>query len=693
MAKSPEAKAAKEAAKAAKSAEKAEATQLKTAQKAELTALKNAGASKADIKAEKAANKIELKDAKKILGAAGIQTLKAPGTKTIFSSASTYNDKPYAEGVGSLLQKAASNYDYGIAPASKSGDTRIGTNLSQLVNYELGKGTEKLRGLVDRAKDLHGKNLTADELADMGIKVKEVKKQPGLYKYSTGSDNDRVVTYFKQNDDGTFSSLNTTRSVTPEASGIKGFMQSDLGKIAAIAAAVWGGPALGSYLAGAGTALGGAAGLSAAAQAGIGGALVGGTTAGLGGGDIKDILKGAVIGGTGAYGGQALKELAAGYGIGSLPTTGTPAPITNAGILPSLGEGAFDLGGLSGAELTNAGILPSLGDGAFDLSGFTGTPLAPSGIRATDLITAPPTSPLSPTTANLLKSTDLTGVGKDLGSFGKLGSAMPFNPADISLETTIPGITPQVGTAGFGTALRPAAELAADLAAAGFAPGTAANIAGLTPAGTGPTALLGGATALGVGAAGATLLDKAVEKAEEYFKGKAKDAIGGKDSKETNWPAILAALLGAGIGVSGRETGAMPTGYQGGIPTLTATRGEAGDPLAGGRRAGGAGIPILTGGVTYAAEGGLMGLKSGRYLDGHTDGMADEIKTDIDGKQPARLSHGEFVIPADVVSHLGNGNSDAGAKVLYQMMAKVRRARTGNPKQGKQINPGKFVPV
>jgi hypothetical protein len=82
----------------------------------------------------------------------------------------------------------------------------------------------------------------------------------------------------------------------------------------------------------------------------------------------------------------------------------------------------------------------------------------------------------------------------------------------------------------------------------------------------------------------------------------------------------------------------------------------------------------------------------GMYLRGSTDGMADELDTTIDDKQPAKLSHGEFVIPADVVSHLGNGNSDAGAKKLYQMMDKVRHARTGTKKQGKQINPDKFMP-
>lgn len=92
------------------------------------------------------------------------------------------------------------------------------------------------------------------------------------------------------------------------------------------------------------------------------------------------------------------------------------------------------------------------------------------------------------------------------------------------------------------------------------------------------------------------------------------------------------------------------------------------------------------------AQGGVATLARGRYLNGATDGMADKIPANIEGKQEARLSHGEFVIPADVVSHLGNGNSEAGAQRLYDMMDKIRKARTGTPKQGKQINPDKFIP-
>ena len=105
------------------------------------------------------------------------------------------------------------------------------------------------------------------------------------------------------------------------------------------------------------------------------------------------------------------------------------------------------------------------------------------------------------------------------------------------------------------------------------------------------------------------------------------------------------------------------------------------------------GLPSLP---TYENEPRLKfadgGMAQGRYLNGVTDGMEDKVPAHIDGKQPARLSHGEFVIPADVVSHLGNGNSQAGAKRLYDMMDRIRQARTGTTKQGKQIQPDKYLP-
>jgi hypothetical protein len=73
--------------------------------------------------------------------------------------------------------------------------------------------------------------------------------------------------------------------------------------------------------------------------------------------------------------------------------------------------------------------------------------------------------------------------------------------------------------------------------------------------------------------------------------------------------------------------------------------------------------------------------------------MSDDIPAVIGGKQPARLADGEFVIPADVVSHMGNGSSKAGAKKLYAMMDRVRKARTGKKKQAPAVRTERYMPA
>ena len=94
-----------------------------------------------------------------------------------------------------------------------------------------------------------------------------------------------------------------------------------------------------------------------------------------------------------------------------------------------------------------------------------------------------------------------------------------------------------------------------------------------------------------------------------------------------------------------------------------------------------------------AAQGGLLSLhRGGNFLSGGGDGMSDDIPAMIGAKQPARLADGEFVIPADVVSHLGNGSSKAGAAKLYAMMDKIRQERTGRKRQSPQINAAKYLP-
>jgi hypothetical protein len=172
-----------------------------------------------------------------------------------------------------------------------------------------------------------------------------------------------------------------------------------------------------------------------------------------------------------------------------------------------------------------------------------------------------------------------------------------------------------------------------------------------------------------------------------------------------------------------------PGGYKGGIPTLTASRqmlpipttmmDAAGKPMLDAK-----GVPIRrrpgSGGVTYftpmqylkpgqapttpastgiatvptetpetiiAAGGGMMygsggiaGLGSysdgGRLLKGPGDGVSDSIPATIGGGQPARLADGEFVIPARIVSELGNGSTEAGARKLYAMMDRIKKARS-----------------
>jgi hypothetical protein len=102
--------------------------------------------------------------------------------------------------------------------------------------------------------------------------------------------------------------------------------------------------------------------------------------------------------------------------------------------------------------------------------------------------------------------------------------------------------------------------------------------------------------------------------------------------------------------------------------------------------------------IQEAAKGGVMSSlggysDGGRMLKGPGDGMSDSIPGVIGRRQPARLADGEFVVPADVVSHLGNGSTDAGAKKLYAMMDKIRKARTGKKKQAPAVKADRYMPA
>jgi hypothetical protein len=101
--------------------------------------------------------------------------------------------------------------------------------------------------------------------------------------------------------------------------------------------------------------------------------------------------------------------------------------------------------------------------------------------------------------------------------------------------------------------------------------------------------------------------------------------------------------------------------------------------------------------TSFAGGGGISSLggysDGGRMLKGPGNGTSDSIPAQIGDKQPARLADGEFVVSADVVSGLGNGSTDAGARQLYAMMDRVRKARTGTKRMGKSIKAEKLTPV
>jgi hypothetical protein len=183
-------------------------------------------------------------------------------------------------------------------------------------------------------------------------------------------------------------------------------------------------------------------------------------------------------------------------------------------------------------------------------------------------------------------------------------------------------------------------------------------------------------------------------------------------SGDYGMPAQLASY--AALGAAAKKMGLVNDGqqgiykgYEGGIPSLVATRQQVplGDttnyrPGQGGRTyftptqyvAPSAAGAALTGQrqeakdiaaqqvpVAKAAGGGISALggysDGGRMLRGPGDGVSDSIPATIGGKQPARLADGEFVIPARIVSEIGNGSSEAGARKLYAMMDRIQKAR------------------
>jgi len=330
-----------------------------------------------------------------------------------------------------------------------------------------------------------------------------------------------------------------------------------------------------------------------------------------------------------------------------------------------------------------------------------------------------------------------TGVGAPLAA-GLVGGFETLRTGDITKGLTA-GLS-AYGGAGLGAGLTAAGGAQAGLASGAEALGTTPELLGTTEGMT--NALSSPSTYVGEDAMYSSMIDPTKQQTfvDAYTKGAATpETLGGKFTQ-----------MGQGFGQLGTEGGraavynAMPTGT---LPSLGATVAssmmpeapkipgeEEEDPrykgspyrynlasnfagstpatpnpyynptgLGYGAQGGSTDDIMMAAGGSYDDEpmgddfamGGSIGGYSdgGRMLKGPGDGMSDSIPATIGKRQPARLADGEFVVPADVVSHLGNGSTDAGAKHLYSMMDKVRKARTGTKKQGKQIKSEKYMPA
>lgn len=284
-------------------AQKAEKQQLKSAQKAEIKALKYSGASKSGIKAEKQANKTEFKS---LLSAQKSGTYTTPSSLVgLRSEASTWGNSAYAPQVQNLLDSAAQNYiDYNIPTVSKSGKVTTGVGLDKLVDYEAGRTGDGFNKLMNNAQQYVGKTFNLVDLANQGVKLKEVKGSPGVFKDGSGGN----LTLFSQNPDGTYTGTGINQ-IRKEDGGV---FDSTLGKIALGIGGFYLGPLAGNLI-----------GLSGGLGGAVGGGLLGGAASALGGSDWRT---GLLAGGLGGFSG--------GGGFGSMFGTQPPAPITDAAGLP-----------------------------------------------------------------------------------------------------------------------------------------------------------------------------------------------------------------------------------------------------------------------------------------------------------------------------------------------------------------------
>jgi len=389
---------------------------------------------------------------------------------------------------------------------------------------------------------------------------------------------------------------------------------------------------LNAFAPGVGSAVGQALGTSSAVGTGV---AVGGATA-LGTGNLKK----GIMAGLGAYGGAGLGEGLAGSGLaGTPPPTPGMEGVTGSGVIP---KPLPTDPSLVGSPTSLASTAPGGASGLTAPSGFSnlGTGVPPnSAFPNADLYSSAPTmgtgATVSPSTP--MASTSSPGF---IDRVGGAGSAFKYGSAALAPALQPEPFEPPKSNA----MIRPYDfEYNPQTGAYDRPAGDTSEAAYFSPTFTARDPYLA--------AAGGGLMDSMrtvnFDKEDDYY------AAGGLTAFKQGGRPKSRPLVGDGY-----------YNFMGRDDTMLGT-----------------------------AEKNFAGGGTPRFLSGGGDGMSDDIPAVIGDKQPARLADGEFVIPADVVSHLGNGSSKAGAKRLYEMMADIRKERTGTKKQAPAIKPSKFMPA
>jgi len=402
--------------------------------------------------------------------------------------------------------------------------------------------------------------------------------------------------------------------------------------------------------------------------------------------------------GTGTGIGSTLAELGgspfagAGAAETSIGTLTNAAPSLNQLAASGMGPGSY--GALNLPALEAAVAAGSIAPEALAAAQLAATGTAGAGVAS-----------LAPTLAKSLNEGIASGTftpgsaGADLASKGLLTGEKLAAATGVVTEGATPALF-ELGRAGKGL------TSANEAVASGLGPGSAGAKAAVD--GT----LTAQELAAAAGTAGALTKDgigDLLTKAKDVVTDKAKDTSSGSGSGIGLGGALglmaLMSMMNKGGGAAPASTAT--------IPELTATRTQL--PYDVDKKGVNPNTPYRPGqgGVTYfspttytptpkAAGGGLMSLgqsnlgsysDGGRLLKGPGDGVSDSIPAIIGRKQPARLANGEFVIPARIVSELGNGSTDAGAKRLYEMMARVQKARRNTKNVAANTKAAKYLPA